>query len=165
MSVLYFILKSLSKGIVKSIPFYITGVILAFLLICNFSIVVGASQVKQSTEAMEMTLHQLSEQVSGIVNASQSQEIFNFLVDEYPMLGSYLQVADFSGNHVADLALAMPEEVRKEMNDVIWSNLLWALVYIVVACVVVMIFDRGQGRKVVVNYDDMTTSSNHSDDF
>ena len=165
MSILYFILKSLSKGIVKSIPFYITGVILAFLLTCNFSIALGAYQVKESTESMEVSLRQFAEQVSGVVNANESQAIFDMLIDDYPMLGNYLQLADFSGNHVADLAFAMPQEVRSEMNDVIWSNLLWALGYIVVACIVVMIFDKGQGRKAIVDYDNITASSNNSDDF
>ncbi|WP_405295116.1 hypothetical protein, partial [Methanobrevibacter sp.] len=99
--------------------------------------------VKESTESMELSLRQFAEQVSGVVNANESQAIFDMLIDDYPMLGNYLQLADFSGNHVADLAFAMPQEVRSEMNDVIWSNLLWALGYIVIACIVVMIFDRG----------------------
>ena len=165
MSVLFFSLKSLSKGIVKSVPFYITGVILAFLLICNFSITIGAYQVKESTEAMELSLRQLTEQVSGVVNANESQAIFDVLVDEFPMLGNFLQFADFSGNNVSDLALAMPREVRSEMDDVIWSNLLWALAYIAIACVVVMIFDRGQGRKTMVDYDDISVSREYSEDF
>lgn len=143
MAILYFILKSLSQGIVKSVPFYITGVILAFLLTCNISIAIGAYQVKESTEAMEVSLRQLAEQVAGVVNANESQAIFDMLIDDYPLLGNYLQLADFSGNHVSDLVFAMPQEVRSEMNSVIWSNLLWALGYIVMACVVVMIFDRG----------------------
>lgn len=165
MAILYFVLKSLSQGIVKSIPFYITGVILAFLLTCNLSIVIGAFQVKETTEAMEVSLRQLSETVSGVVNANESQEIFDFLVDQYPLLGNYLQLADFSGNNVTDLVFAMPQEVRSEMNDVIWSNLLWALVYIVIACLVVMIFDKGQGRKRMSDYDGMTITNNLSDDF
>lgn len=143
MSILYFILKSLSKGIVKSIPFYITGVILAILLVCKFSVVIGAFWVKDSTSSMELSLKQLTENAYGVVNVNESQAIFDMLIDDYPMLGNYLQLADFSGNHVVDLAFAMPQEVRSEMNDVIWSNLLWALGYIVVACVVVMIFDKG----------------------
>ena len=55
MSILYFVLKSLSKGIVQSFPFYITGLILAFLLICNLSVLIGAFQVKSTTEAMELS--------------------------------------------------------------------------------------------------------------
>ncbi|MBE6281985.1 MAG: hypothetical protein E7095_08025 [Bacteroides sp.] len=143
MSILYFILKSLSKGIVKSIPFYITGVILAILLVCKFSVVIGAFWVKDSTSSMELSLKQLTENAYGVVNVNESQAIFDMLIDDYPMLGNYLQLADFSGNHVADLALAMPKVVREEMNSVIWTNLLWILIYIVVACVVVMIFDKG----------------------
>ena len=165
MSILYFILKSLSQGIVKSIPFYVTGVILAFLLICNFSIVIGAYQVKESTESMELSLRQFAEQVSGVVNANERQAIFDMLVDDYPMLGNYLQLADFSGNQVADLVFAMPQEVRSEMNDVIWSNLLWALGYIVVACVVVMIFDKGKGHKAMADYDNISVSNGYSEDF
>jgi len=165
MSVLYFILKSFSKGIVRSIPFYIIGVVLAFLLICNFSVIIGAFKVKGATDAMEMTLYQLSEQVSGVVNASESQQVFDYLVDQYPLLGNYLQVANFSGNDMEELVYSMPEEVRKEMNGVIWSKLLWALGYIVVACILAMIFDKGQGRKAIMDYDDIPASGGHSDDF
>ena len=165
MAILYFILKSLSQGIVKSIPFYITGVILAFLLICNFSIAIGAWQVKESTESMELSLRQFAEQASGVVNASESQAIFDMLVDDYPMLGNYLQLADFSGNHVADLIFAMPQEIRSEMNDVIWSNLLWTLGYIVVACIIAMVFDKGKGRKAMADYDCISTSNGYSEDF
>lgn len=121
--------------------------------------------MKESTEAMELSLRQLTEQVSGVVNANESQAIFDVLVDEFPMLGNFLQFADFSGNNVSDLALAMPREVRSEMDDVIWSNLLWALAYIAIACVVVMIFDRGQGRKTMVDYDDISVSREYSEDF
>ena len=165
MSILYFILKSLSQGIVKSIPFYLTGVILALLLICNFSIAIGACKIKESTDAMELSLRQFTEQISGVVNASESQAIFDMLKDDYPMLGDYLQLADFNGNHVADLAFMIPQEIRIEMNSVIWSKLLWALGYIVVACIVAMIFDKGKGRKAMADYDYISTSNRHSEDF
>ena len=117
MSILYFVLKSLSKGIVQSFPFYITGLILAFLLICNLSVLIGAFQVKSTTEAMELSLRQLTENTSGIVNAKESQAVFDYLVDEYPLLGNYLQIADFSGNDISNLAMVIPEVVRKEMNQ------------------------------------------------
>ena len=114
---------------------------------------------------MELSLRQFAEQVSGVVNANESQAIFDMLIDDYPMLGNYLQLADFSGNHVADLVFAMPQEVRSEMSSVIWSNLLWALGYIVVACIVVMIFDKGKGRQAMTDYDNVTNIDSHSDDF
>lgn len=147
MSILYFVLKSLSKGIVQSFPFYITGLILAFLLICNLSVLIGAFQVKSTTEAMELSLRQLTENTSGIVNAKESQAVFDYLVDEYPLLGNYLQIADFSGNDISNLAMVIPEVVRKEMNHVIWSKFLWSLGYIVVACFIAILFEQGQRQR------------------
>lgn len=46
MAILYFILKTLSRGIVRSIPFFFTGVILSILLVVNMSVVVGAVTIK-----------------------------------------------------------------------------------------------------------------------
>ena len=89
----------------------------------------------------------VNENTSGIVNAKESQAVFDYLVDEYPLLGNYLQIADFSGNDISNLAMVIPEVVRKEMNHVIWSKFLWSLGYIVVACFIAILFEQGQRQR------------------
>lgn len=142
MAVLYFFLKTIGQGIVRSISFYLIGVVLAFQLICNFSVMIGAFQVKGATASMELSLKQMTENMSGLVNTNESQEVFNYLLEEYPLLGCYLQLADFSGNDVTELATVIPEVIREEMNSIIGSKLLWSLGYIVVACVLAVLFEK-----------------------
>lgn len=148
MAVLYFLLKLLSAGIVKSIPFYIIGVVLAILLIVDLTVLIGAFQVKSVTESMEVSLRQLTENIHGTVNAHESQIVFDHLIEEYPMLGSYLQLADFSGNDISELAIAIPEVIREELNSIILGNTCWAIGYIIVACILAMLFEKSNTRHV-----------------
>ena len=91
---------------------------------------------------MEIFLKQMTENLSGVVNTNKSQQVFSYLLEEYPLLGCYLQIADFSGNDVTELATVIPEVIRREMNSIIGSKLLWSLGYIVVACVLAVLFEK-----------------------
>lgn len=155
MTILFFLLKSLSNGITRSIAFYVTGVVLALLLVSNFSLLIGAAQAKSYTKAMEITLSQLIENCSGVVSTNESQQIFDILVDKYPLLGNYLQVADFGGNDISDLPQLMSTTIRKELNSFIWSRVWWSLGFIVLACVIAMLFDKGgRSRTTYQSFDD-----------
>lgn len=147
MIILFFLLKTISEGIVRSMPFYIIGIILAILLIGNLSTLIGAVQVKNATEGMEITLRQLTENSYGIVNAKESQFIFDSLVETYPLLGTYLQIADFSGTNIFDLATDMPSVIRKELNHIIWREIGWSIGYILIACFLAILFEKKGMRK------------------
>lgn len=146
MAVLYFLLKLLSAGIVKSIQFYIIGIVLAILLIVDLTVLIGAFQVKDITESMEVSLRQLTENKHGTVNANESQIVFDYLIEEYPMLGSYLQLADFNGNNVSELSTAIPYVIRKELNNIIIENIFWVIGYIIEACILAVLFEKNHSR-------------------
>ena len=61
MAILYFLLKLLSEGIVRSIPFYITGVILFILLSIQMSFMIWAMEVEDTLEAVEIRIEQIME--------------------------------------------------------------------------------------------------------
>ncbi|MGM9798800.1 MAG: hypothetical protein ACI3ZY_14720 [Parabacteroides sp.] len=142
MAILFFILKTLSEGIVRSIPFYITGVILFILLTSNLTLLIGARQVQSTTESMELYLRQMTEGYQGIVSTNESQQVFDSLVEEFPLLGDYLQLADFGGNDISELPTLMSECIREEMSSFIWNRVWWIIGSIVVACVIAVCFEN-----------------------
>ena len=165
MAILYVVLKSLSKGIVQTIPFYVTGVVLAILLVVQTSLMIGAIQAKDAADSAELYLNQLLENSYGTVGAQDSQAVLDKVTEEFPVIGSYLGVADFSGNDVSQLAEAMHETMVDYLSSYIWHRVWWILGIIVVACIVVMLFDSRKtpsGNKPVrkarvasrKNYDD-----------
>lgn len=165
MTILYFLLKGLSKGIVQTIPFYITGVVLAFLLSIQLSLMIGAIETKDAADAAEIYLTQFLEGKSGVVGAQDSQRIFDIIEEEFPIIGTYINLVDFTGHDISVLAETMHATIIDYLNSYIWHRVWWILGIIVVACLIVMLFDkrspsvgdtRYTSRRAVsrTNYDD-----------
>ena len=141
---LYFILSTASKGIVRSIYFWISMVILFFAAWINMSVMVGAIKVNSATTAMEMWLSQYLYNLEGIADIKSSQEIGDLLNENFPILGSYVNLFDFSGYSLRELPLAIAEAIRDEMGDQIMSNILWTLAFLVAVVMISLYFDRGE---------------------
>lgn len=141
---LYFLLSTASKGIVRSIAFWISMGVLSLLLLVNMSVMVGAFKVKSTTGAMELWLNQRLHEVSGIADIESSQEIGEMLDENFPMLNHYLNLFDFSGTSFRELPTVMADCIRSEMNSQIWSNVLWSLGFIIAAVLISLYFDKGE---------------------
>lgn len=142
MAILYVVLKSLGKGIVQTIPFYVTGVVLAILLIIQTSLMIGAMQAKDAADSAEIYMEQLLEGAEGIVSAQDSQAILDKVTEEFPIIGTYLGIANFSGHEISDLAESMHETMTEYLNSYIWHRVWWILGIIVVAVIIVCLFDK-----------------------
>lgn len=142
MAILYALLRAISKGIVQSIPFYITGVVMAILLIIQLSLMIGAIQAKSAADSAEIYTSQLLENASGVVGAQDSQRVLETIREEFPIIGAYIGVADFSGTNVSDLAESMHNTIVDYLNTYIWHRVWWTLGILVVACVVVVMFGK-----------------------
>lgn len=142
MTVLYFLLKTASRNIVQTIPFYITGVVLAILLVIQTSLMIGAMQAKDAADSAEIYLNQLLENSYGTVGAQDSQRVLDAVTEEFPLIGTYFGMADFSGHDVSELAGSMHETMTGYLNTYIWHRAWWILCIIVVACIIVMLFDK-----------------------
>mgnify|MGYP007122036451 CR=1 FL=1 len=142
MAALYLILKTFSHYIVRTPIFYITGLIVSLLLIVQISLMIGAIQAKGATDSAEIYLTQLLENKSGVVGANDSQYILDAVTKEYPIIGVYIGVANFSGHDVSELAESMHETMISFLNTYIWHRVWWILGILVVACIIVMLFDK-----------------------
>lgn len=142
MAILYVVLKSLSKGIVQTPMFFVTGVVLAVLLVIQASLMIGAIQAKEAADAAQLYMNQLLENSYGTVSAQDSQRVLDAVTEQFPLIGTYCGIADFSGNDVSNLPKAMHDRMIELLNSYIWHRVWWTLGIIVVACFVVMLFDK-----------------------
>lgn len=142
MAILYAVLKTLSKGIVQTPVFYITGVILAILLVVQFSMMIGAMQAKDAADSAKIALSQLVEERYGTVSAQDSQQIMDEVTERFPVIGSFLNIANFSGHDISELPETMHETMTNYLSSYIWHRVWWILGIIVVACVVVILFEN-----------------------
>ena len=147
MATLYFILSTLSKGTVRSIPFFVTGPILALLLMVNMTLLVGAFTVKSETESMRLWLTQRLDGIHGTADLQSSQQVGDMLNEQFPLSGCFLNLFDMSGHPIEELSQAVYEVINKEMNNMIWSRLLWSLGFIIAAMLVALYFDKGEGNR------------------
>ena len=147
MATLYFILSTLSKGTVRSIPFFITGPILALLLMVNMTLLVGAFTVKSETESMRLWLTQRLDGIHGTADLQSSQQVGDMLNEQFPLSGCFLNLFDMSGHPIEELPQVFYEVINEEMNSMIWSRLFWSLGFIIAAMLVALYFDKGEGNR------------------
>ena len=142
MTFLYVILRTLNAGAVRSLMFYATGVILSLLLAIQFSLLVGAVNAKSTVDSAELFIRQMTENAYGTVSAVESQQVLDNLTEEFPLVGVYIDVCDFSGNDVSSLAAVMGETMRDYLTSYIWHRVWWILGFSVVACVIALVFRK-----------------------
>jgi len=142
MAILYGVLKAISSGIVRSVPFYVTGVIMAILLIIQCSLLVGAIKAKSFAEPVQILLNQQFEGQQGVIGAKDSQVILDSVIDKFPIIGTYMDVADFSGHDISEMSQLMYETMTDYLNTYIWHRVFWIIGIIVVGCFIVMLFDK-----------------------
>lgn len=154
MAVLYAVLRSLSRGIVQTPVFYITGVILAILLIIQFSMMIGAMQAKDAADSAKIYISQLVEGYNGTVSAQDSQKVMDAVTERFPVVGSFLNIADFSGHDISELPETMHETMTNYLSSYIWHRVWWILGIIVVTIFIVLLFDKPgstQTRRVLTD--------------
>ena len=154
LAILYAVLKSLSKGIVQSIPFYVTGVVLAILLIVQCSLMIGAIQAKDAVDSAEIYLNQLLEDKYGTISAQDSQKVMDAITENFPIIGNFIDIADFSGHDISDLPEVMHESMINFLSSYIWHRVWWILGIIVVACVIAVCFEKKGGNRTSTYYSD-----------
>ena len=142
MAILYAVLRSINDGIVHTMLFFTTGVILAILLIIQCSLMVGAIQAKGTTDAAQIYLSQILEDYSGTVGAQDSQEVFDKVTEQFPLIGTFIGYTDFSGHEISELPDVMTDTINEYFTSFIWHRVLWIMGFAVVGCLIPMLFDQ-----------------------
>lgn len=132
----------MSPNIVKTPVFFVTGSVLSVLLIIQSSLMIGAIQAKGTVDSAEIYLSQLLENAYGTVGAQDSQEILDAVTEKFPVIGSYIDIANFAGHDVSNLAASMCETMKDYLGSYIWHRVWWIIGLVVVACMIVMLFDK-----------------------
>lgn len=145
MVIMYFVLKSLSRGCVKSIPFFIAFPVFFLILLYNSTLLVGAAKAKSCVDSVELYVRQLVADRNFTVDILQSQEILNEINDEFPIISSFINLADFSGNESQNLAEAMHDEMNHFFNVYIWKKIGWIIGFTVLMFIIAVVSDKGNG--------------------
>lgn len=136
MALLYFALRQLNRGIVSSIPFYITGVLLFILLTIQMSLMVGAFEAKGYVDGIESYVTQLVEGMTGVLTAQESQVVLEKVTEQCPLMGVYFNICNFSGNEIENLPSVMAETLRDNLTSYIWHRVWWSVGIILLAVVI-----------------------------
>lgn len=165
MAIMYFFLKEYNKNIVRTIPFFITGVVLAVLLTIQSSLLIGAVKAKGMIDSAEIYITQLTENEYGTISTNESQWVLDKVGEEFPIIRTYCGICDFGGNDYSQLPERMAETMRSYLSSFIWHRVWWMLGMIVVALFVVLIVPgtgKGSGKSLSSNPDDCFGSSGSS---
>lgn len=165
MAILYVILKWTSKSIVQTPIFFITGVILAVLLLIQITLMFGAIQAKNTAGSVEIYLKQVLENESGIVGAQDSQLIMDAVTSHFPIVGTFVGLADFSGHDFSEMHEVVHDTLIEHFNSYICHRLLWSLFIIVIACITVMLYDRRSLSTKKTKRNTTMVSRKNYDDF
>jgi len=153
MAVLYAVLRSLSRGVVQTPVFYITGVILAILLVVQASLMIGAMQAKEAIDDAEAYLAQLIDDKQTVIGTESGQQAIDAVKEQFPIIGHYIDSADFSGLTISELPAAVHKTMTDSLSSFIWHRVWWILGSSVVACIVVILFQRGGSRSDMASID------------
>lgn len=142
MAILYAVLRAISKGFVQSIPFFITGIVLSILLVLQFSLMFGAFEARSLTKSTEIYLSQKFENQYGTIGKQDSQIILDDVNKNFPIIGSYIGYADFSGNDISQVAELMAQTMSSYLSSYIWHRVWWIIGIIIVACFIAVCFEK-----------------------
>lgn len=149
MGVIYVGLYLLNSGIVKSIPFYVTGGVLAILLTVQFSLMIGAFEADNVVDSAEQTIRQVTENASNTLRVNDSQQLLEKIKQEYPVVGIYIGVCDISGTAVQDIAGAVTQTMHDYLSDYIWRRIFWIAGFTIVACAIAIVFRERENNYTI----------------
>lgn len=118
------------------------AVVLFFLLAYQFILVCGAVKIKNLSDDVRMTINQqLPSYWTNTplpITPRDSQTLLDVIVDDYPLVGEYLNLADFQGYNTTTIANAMVDEINSYMNKLIWKHVGWSLLFICIGAFIVI---------------------------
>lgn len=143
MILLYFALQMISKSCVKTVPFYIAGIILAPLLVVQDTLIVAAFQAKGMVDALEIYVQQLiGEYNQSALGMKETQAILDQVVENFPLVGFFVNLTNAQVDNAQDLASSMAEGIRDYLNTYLWKRFGWCTAFIVLAVLITFLSDK-----------------------
>ena len=141
MAIIYVVLRQLSRGIVQSIGFYISGCVLTIVFLVQFTLMFGAFKAKEYVDTVETEVSQLAEGISGAVSSEETKEIIDELRSENYMFDLFMNNISFQVEDVTELPHVIAKTYRDKLNSFLWERFWWILGSMVLA-IIIMILTR-----------------------
>ena len=149
MALLYVVLRAISPSAVQTPIFLCSGVLLALLLLVQTSLMIAAIQAKSAADQTKDYLTETLAVGQDAVEAVNSQELIEAVTGSFPILGSFVDTSRFAGIDIKEVPLALHNTITDYLNSSIWHRVWWLLGFIVVACVLVIVFDEKRGESTM----------------
>lgn len=116
------------------------GIVLFFFLSFQSVLLCGAITIKSYSDDVEAYINTLVRDVPDVEQFSteDSQVILDHISKEWPLVGYYVDLADFHGHTPATIAKAMVDELRSYMNWFMFRRVCWSLLFVIVGAIVVI---------------------------
>lgn len=139
MLLFYFAIKGWWKNAAFTVVTYIVGALLFVLLSVQCIMICGAIKIISFTDVVEYRTKEIldSRHMFNVeVSRSESEDIVQELLEEYPIFRNYFDYGYFEGYTVETLPTAVGEEIRSYLRAFIARRLLWCLGFVVVSAVI-----------------------------
>lgn len=140
--VLFFtLIRGWYKNAVFTPGSYIVGIMLFFLLAFQSTMIVGAIKIINISDYYEKQISQLVNNnfpPNQEISKQQSEQVIQWLINEYPILQHYIKDGEFTGYEVQELPEAIGNELRSFMRGYILHRLFWCLGFVIVGAILVI---------------------------
>lgn len=119
---------------------FICGFILFFFLAFQSVLFCGAVTIKSYCDDIEIAINQIVDKIplNNRFSQEDSQIILNQISETWPLVGYYVNMADFEGHTPATIAKAMADELRSVMNWFILRRIGWSLLFVFIGAVAII---------------------------
>lgn len=143
MLILYFVLQMISKSCVKTIPFYLAGIVLAPLLVVQDSLIVAAFQAKGMVDAVEVDIQQMiGAYEQSAMDLNETQAVLDQVVKDFPLVGWFTNITNMQVSNAQDLASQMADGIRDYLNTYLWKRFGWCTAFISLAVLITFLSDK-----------------------
>ncbi len=129
---MFYIIKSWHRNSTFTPASFIIGGVLTILLSFQMTLLCGAVTIKSYCSDMEDHIDNIVSNIPSTIQFSRgdSQQILNDVSREWPLVGYFVDTANFAGHTSADIAKSMADEMHSYMNKFIFRRILWSLLFI-----------------------------------
>lgn len=113
---------------------YIIGVMLFFLLAFQSTMIVGAIKIIRISDSYEKQISQLINKnlpLNQEISKQQSEQLIQWLINEYPILQNYISNGEFTGYTAQELPEAIGKKLRSFLRGYILHRLFWCLGFVI----------------------------------
>lgn len=131
---------------------FLVGAVLFFFLSFQSILLCGAVTIKSYCDDVEYAINRMVAPIpeNTIFTQEDSQALLDEISMEWPLVGYYVNLADFEGHTPSTIASAMSDELRSYMNYFILRRIGWSLLFVIIGAVIVIktiSFNQGYSRK------------------